>query len=287
MPRDVARGTLYNGRINLWVEDNLTRTYLKALWNNPDVRLLVGGGHHGVQAILKDAEDAGYRNVFGLADRDFGRSNYPDWLVPGRAFRRFVLPRHEIENYLLDTPALEACRFNTLRKSAADIAAILDAEAARLCWWSACRQVVSLLRERFQRDFMTHPKVPAVSTEAEAREHITHSPWFRALPRRASNWNDARIRRLLARAHSRALAMQQDGSWRREFPGKEIYRVIGSRIFDRVAAPGYRASSPSEFDADLAKEIADWQMANGAIPAELNELLRALTARVTSLPSTP
>jgi len=33
MPRDLARDALYNGQINLWVEDDLTRAYLGALWN--------------------------------------------------------------------------------------------------------------------------------------------------------------------------------------------------------------------------------------------------------------
>ena len=44
MPRDVARDALYSGRINLWVEDNLTRAYLSALWNDPEIKFLVGGG---------------------------------------------------------------------------------------------------------------------------------------------------------------------------------------------------------------------------------------------------
>ena len=283
MPRDIARDALYSGRINVWFEDELTRVYLGAVWNDPAVKILIGGGHDGVAAILKDAEHAGYRNVFGVADRDFGRSNYPDWLVPGRTFRRFVLPRHEIENYLLDTPALEGCRFNTHGKTAADIDAILDAEAAKLCWWSACRQVVSHVRDRFFDAFITHPKVPDVATSSAARDHIVQSDWFRALPRKATSITEARIERLLTRAHVGALSMREDGSWRTEFSGKEIFRVIGNRIFNRTAAPSYQPST-TEFDADLAKEIASWQVAKRSIPAELIELLAAMKARIVSPP---
>ena len=286
MPRDVARDSLYNGRINLWVEDELTRVYLSAVWNDPAVKILIGGGHDGVAAILKDAEDAGYRNVFGVADRDFGQSNYPKWSMPGRTFRRFVLPRHEIENYLLDTPALEGCRFNTHGKSAAEIDAILDAEAANLCWWSACRQVVSLIRERFHGSFLTHPKVPAVDNQVAARAHITQSEWFRALPRKASGLTESRVNKLLTWTHARALSMRHEGRWRAEFSGKEIFRVIGSRIFNHAAAPRFLRSR-AEFDADLAKEIAAWQVANEAIPAELAELLAALKMRITPPPPNP
>ena len=287
MPRDVARDALYNGRINLWVEDELTRAYLGAVWNDPAVKYLIGGSRDGVGAILKDAEDAGYSNVFGLIDRDFDRSNYRNWSVPGRTFRRFIAPRHEIENYLLDTAALEGCRFNTHRRSAAEIDSILDAEAARRCWWAACRTVVSLIRDRFFDRFVTHPTVPGVETEAEARAHITQSDWFRSLPRRAAGMTDARIHRLLLRAHSRAETMRRDGRWRVEFSGKEFLRVIGNRIFNRAVAPRTYTPTPPEFDADLAKEVAAWQVANNSIPAELVELLAALKARVAALPPAP
>ncbi len=108
---------LYGGQINLWVEDDLTRTYLNALWNDPAVKFLIGGSYQGVLAILKDAEDAGYSNVFGVVDGDHGRSNHMNWSKPGKSSPRFILPRHEIENYLLDTPALEGCRFNTHRRT--------------------------------------------------------------------------------------------------------------------------------------------------------------------------
>ena len=157
MPRDVARDALYNGQINLWVEDDLTRAYLGALWDDSAVKFLIGGGRDGVGAILKDADEAGYTNIFGVVDRDHGPSNYADWFVPGRSFRRFILRRYEIENYLLDTPALEGCRFNTHRRTAAQIDTFLGDEALRRCWWAACRDVVSHIRDRFFDRFMQHP----------------------------------------------------------------------------------------------------------------------------------
>ena len=279
MPRDVALDTLYNGKINLWVEDELMRTYLGALWNEPAVKFLIGGGSTGVNAILRHAEDAEYKNVFGVADRDHGRSNYADWLVPGRKFTRFILPRHEIENYLLDSPALAGCRLNTRRLTAAEIDQILVDEAATRCWWAACRDAVSLIRERFFDNYIEHPKMPPVDTEIAARDHITQSDWFRALPRKSTRMTDDKVLRLLTWTHKRASRRLDDGSWRVHFSGKEFFRWIGGRISKRDAASS-KQPSRSGFDTDLAKAVAAWQVGNNAVPADLGVLLKALKARI-------
>ena len=106
MTRDIARASLYRGAINLWVEDELTRAYLAEVWNDPSIAYFIGGGHDGVNAIVHDAEKDGCRNVFAVIDRDNRPSNHKDWLTSGKTFRTFVLPVHEIENYLLDSAAL-------------------------------------------------------------------------------------------------------------------------------------------------------------------------------------
>ncbi len=287
MPSDVGREALYNGPINLWVEDPLTRAYLDALWDDPAVKFLIGGGHDGVRAIIRDAEDAGFRNVFGLIDRDYHRSNRVDWLVPGRAFRTFILPVHEIENYLLHTAALEGCRYNTHRRTVAEIDAFLVAEATRRCWWAACRDVVALIRDRFRDHFVNDPTTPPVKDEATAFDHIRHSDWFRELPRKSATMTEPHIHRLLLRMHARSARLIADGGWRVEFAGKEIVREIGNRIFNRTIAPRSYRPSKAEFDADLAKTVADWQVAHDAIPPDLSDLLSALKARITPPPPDP
>ena len=52
-----------------------SRAYLDVIWNTTSVRFLIGGGHEGVQAVVNDAEKAGYANVFALIDRDFRQTN--------------------------------------------------------------------------------------------------------------------------------------------------------------------------------------------------------------------
>ena len=130
---DVSRASLYRAPINLWVEDELTRAYLSAVWNSPAVAFFIGGGNEGVRAIVKDAEESGFTNVFALIDRDFRQTNKPGWSDPKKTSRTFVLPVHEIENYLLDAGALAESRFNNLKKTENQIKTIMGAAAGRLC----------------------------------------------------------------------------------------------------------------------------------------------------------
>ncbi|HKI21650.1 MAG TPA: hypothetical protein VKA15_27405 [Isosphaeraceae bacterium] len=285
MPRDVARDALYNGEINLWVEDDLTRAYLGALWNDSAVKFLIGGGRDGVGAILKDADDAGYTNVFGLTDRDFRPSNVADWTNPAKTFRKFVLPVHEVENYLLDASALQASRYQNRGLQATAIEARMVSKSQQLCWWAACRDVIAELKQRFSDSFVPDPK-QSVIDEATARAHICESPWFRKLPTETGRSSEADVHALLGVAYAAASGRLADGSWRQEFAGKEILRDVAGWMCDRTVIPKF-PSTDMEFYSDLAKAIAGWQVANNAVPIDLAELLAALKARVAPAPSVP
>jgi hypothetical protein len=283
MARDVARASLYRATINLWVEDELTRAYLDAVWNTPAVAYLIGGGNEGVQAIVNDAEKAGYPNVFALIDRDFRQTNKSVWMDPNKTFRRFILPVHEIENYLLDARALAASRFNNLNKTEGAIEAMMTTVATRLCWWAACRDVVAELRRRFRAGFLGDPSCD-VNSEDQARDHICRSPWFQRLASEVSRTTVADVHQLLSDAHSRASQSLTDGSWKVEFAGKEILHDVSSRI---CHLPGLRNPNPAQFDEDLAKEIGAWQRQYQAVPPDLGELLGALQQRIARGPTRP
>ena len=285
MARDVAKASLYTAPINLWVEDEVTRAYLDALWGSPLVRFLIGGGNEGVLAIVNDAEKADYPNVFAVIDRDFRRTNRANWSDPAKKSRRFILPVHEIENYLLDAPALADCRLNNLNKTADEIEAMMLAEARRSSWWAASRDVVAEMRRRFREGFLGDPSRD-VSSEAQARDHICQSTWFQELRREIDRTTEADIHRLLDVAYHRAEQALADGSWRTEFAGKEILRDVGSRICDRNKIPGYRPTA-SQFDEDLAKEVGAWQRDNQKVPEDLIELLTALRQRIARPPAGP
>jgi hypothetical protein len=267
MPRDVARAALYRGSINLWVEDALSREYLSTLWNDPSAAFFVGGGNEGVRAIVKDAEVAGFANVFAVTDGDFRPTNQAGWNDSAKTFRTFVLPVHEIENYLLDSRALHASRFSNLGLPEIEIERLMVAEAGRLCWWAACLDVVAELKRRFREPFVSDPP----------------SEWFKKLDSETAKTKESDIDRLLNDGFEKAQNRVKDGSWRINFAGKEIFRGIGSRICDRQRMRGYKPT-PAEFDIDLAKDIAAWQVKSRSVPPDLTDLLAALKARIARTP---
>jgi hypothetical protein len=221
MPTDVARAALYRGEINLWVEDALSREYLSTLWNDPGVAFFVGGGNEGVRAIAKDAEDAGFANVFALTDRDFRPTNRTVWNDPGKTFRTFVLPVHEIENYLLDSRSLHSSRLHNRQLGIAEIEKLVVAAADRLCWWAACRDVVAELKRRFREPFVGDPPCTLDGPDA-AEKHICGSKWFKKLDSVTAKTRKSDVNRLLGKSFTRARKLLADGGWRTDFAGKEI-----------------------------------------------------------------
>jgi hypothetical protein len=270
---------LYRGKINLWVEDSLTKEYLKGVWeDDPDFTFMIAGGNENVSAILRDAEEQDRINVFGYIDRDFGRSNRPDWNNPDKQSHRFVSDQHEIENFLLDPAALEGCALNTGGRRADDIELRMRKRAEELAWWMACRQVIVILRNDFRENFLEHPKCPKIVDSTSAVEYITSQPWFTCLRERATAVAaPGEIQLRVEAKHQEMEAALADGSWRSEFSGKELFRDVRGWIYQ---APPGEGSSRSDLDIDLAKAIAWWQVENNAVPEELKELRRAMQQRM-------
>lgn len=201
MPRDVARASLYTGTINLWVEDEITRSYLRQLWSDSNIKFLIGGGYEGVIAVVHEAEKAGYHNVFAVIDRDLSQSNSRNWLKSNKKFKRFVLPVHEVENYLLDKTALAASVFNNRGLSAEEIDRRMLLCAKQQIWWMACCAVVAVLRDRFRANFLNDPSQPKINREEAAVQHILKHDWFRTLAHKTAISTEEDIRSLLSEKH--------------------------------------------------------------------------------------
>jgi hypothetical protein len=272
--------------IALIVEDPLTRDYLRAVWQDPvGVAFILGGGNDGVRAIVKSFEEEGFPNVFGVTDRDFRPSNRAQWLNPSKTFRTFVLPVHEVENYLLDAQALEASPYQNRRLDAAAIEARMGAKAGGLCWWAACRETIAELKRRFREPFVPDP-TQAVTDEMSARAHICGSAWFTKLAGESARSTEADVYARLSADHVVATDRLADGSWRHDFAGKEILRDVAGWICDRTRIARFPARDV-DYYTDLAKEVASWQVANGVVPTDLIELLTALRLRISSPPPPP
>ncbi len=265
-------------RIHLWVEDSVTREYLGACWNDSDIVFHIAGGNQGVDAILKDAQDQGFVTVFGFVDQDFGPTNRGDWRNPAKTFRRFVSGAHEVENYLLDTEALAGCNLNTDRRTPAQITQRFEQRAAELVWWTACRRVIKQLRAEFCQGFVTHPKCPDVTDLQTAQGWIVTQDWFKQIKARANLVSTpGEIAQRLNVAYRDADTELKDGRWRTSFSGKELFRHARDYVYTKHPAP---TASATDLDADVARSVAQWQVASNRVPAEVTELRMALRDRL-------
>ena len=272
--------SLYKNRpITLWVEDGLTRAWLRGLWSDADIGLLVAGGNDAVAGAVRDARGAGHANVFGVRDRDFLSTNRAAWLDPTKQPAVFLTEAHELENHLLDFDGLAALspNHNRQRKTAAQLEARARQVAEGSIWWMATRATISEVRLAVTADFPPHPHIGSaeVATAAAATaalDHLLHrSGWGTQLrafvPALTPAWTQSRLR-----VHEAALRAQLvDGSWRREWSGKELWRaVLGTMTNDRVTQAA---------EEDVAKALAAHQREANTVDPALTELRSAIRKR--------
>ena len=243
------------------------------LFNLPAV-----GGRDGVSGFVKDLRDQGMEHVFGLQDRDFGRSNFDRWRHANNPPVIFRPRFHEIENLLLDWPALAGCELNQLRRNPRtkdELEQIALAEAAKQPWWLACRRCSAERLAKLSAGFPTVPQLGDVSGYQEAYDHIATSTWFQGLPAVTGEIIDqTRLDDDLRAAQADYAAQLSAYEWKERFSGKEVFKVLLSRIY------GVPRRVSRQADIDLAKSVARWQCDNNAVPAEINELKNVLKQRV-------
>lgn len=264
--------------IVLWVEDAVTRVYVESVWQDDDslFQILVAGGSASVSAVVHDLRGQGYGHVFGFADRDFGVGNVNSWDNPASTIETFRPSRYELENFLLDWPALEGCRENRrFSRTAGQIQERATEQAERMVWWMACRRVLSDYWRRLVGTFPQDPKVPHITNQAEAETYLlTHQRWWPALSAVILHIQDReQVVRDLVQAHEVHGEQIKDGTWIDEFSGKEVFRSLRGYLFNEVYG------SDELMDMDLAKSVGQWQFTHERVPREIRHLKAALKAR--------
>lgn len=262
-----------NKPIILWVEDQLTRTWLHHLWQDADIGLLVAGGNDAVFGAVKDAREAGRTNVFGFRDRDFIASNQPHWLVQAKSPPVFVPDAHEVENLLLDFDGLAALNtnYNPHARSAADLQARAHQRATQGLWWMAARATIADVRMAVTKEFPSHPRLgnPVLASFADAlrelEQRLLHSTWGTQIqafvPALDQNWIATRLK------HHEVLLQGYlaDGSWRWSWSGKELFSHVAGYLECKVP--------------DLAKGLAEHQRGRSTVDPAITDLRTALRKR--------
>lgn len=258
------------------VEDEFTRLYLEQLWQDTYIAFIVAGSCSAVRPMIEMIRSHGHTLAFGVQDRDFRQSNQDNW-NQRPPVDVFILPRHEIENYLLDSDALHQIILNTRNRARADIEQRLTTTANSMCWWMACRKVLTDLGMETCDQFPAHPSRQNVANQQQAETYICANPWVTGLEQKAHDLlRTASIRQRLNQAHTVFSNEANNNSWRRTFSGKEILNVAREYVYQNTGVPVTKQ--------DWAIEIGRWQSANGAIPADLEQLHDELIDILTAPP---
>ncbi len=276
--------TLYRThKILVWVEDEDTRTYLREVWQDSDIGLLIAGGHENIHAVVKSARTQGFLHVFGFRDRDFGGTNRPKWQDdPEGVLTSEVF---EVENLALDSQAMFDCRLNSSNKTAAEISARLQQLASKRCWWMSCRHAISEVRNAITDRFVEHPKVGKVTTQTEAETAIFSSDWWMTTrPAIGARTTDAWVRANLAQHHERYAALLTSGAWREHFSGKELLQEVVTAVWTKGRPSGEHSD---RVHLDFIRAIGEAQRLHNRIPDEIQALRAVLRSRVGLPPPQP
>jgi len=273
MPTNSHLSALFASRpIILVVEDRVAEEYLYAAWgvDRQYFAIVAAGGHQTVTGVVTEARKHGYANVFGTRDRDFGNDNLAQWPAPQD--HMYTCPRHEMENYLLDWPALAGCALNSMHShSLAQIQTKANEEAQKQPWWLACRKRLRWMQSHHGDGFPKAPKIPHITGYQEAFEYITQCVWFGDLQNRTTAILDqADLQQELHAGHTQYTNDLNNGDWVQTFSGKEVFRQLRSHIY------GVPKTVSPEPDVDLAKSVGQWQYDNNAVPQDIVDLKNAL-----------
>ena len=275
MTKSIGLITPYTRSITAWVEDAVTGEYLFDCWNVPTIGYRAGGSCRSIEVMVHDAAHRSEANVFGVVDRDFRVTNEPHWMDLSQNVRCFILPAHEIENYSLDAEALAGCDANTYRRSPAAIESRMKAKAQQLVWWMACRRTIKRIDALCVDGFIDTPSPGAIVDLASAAGHITSHAWFARFPADSAQIIAAgNVAHWVDEAQQQYAADLASDAWKITFAGKRIFHDVRGFIYQ----PPTQATQ-LDYDVDLAKSVARWQVANNRVPPDITNLLAAFQAR--------
>lgn len=268
-------------RVNLWVEDPLTRDYLSAVWPDAPFHYLIAGGKEGARAMAMRAQaERVSLSVFAIVDRDLGTDNEVRWSDPGWTavvYRPRVL---EVENFLLDEASLAQAAGNAKALPAAELHRLLLARAQHLTWWMTCKRVLAELNAirngPFPPDQSAHPDATGggVSSEAQAVALLRDCAWATTtLAELGRELADAALRQRVQRAHQEVQSWLTGEDWRDRFSGKELFDWVYGQVRD--GARGRRAATREA----LAAEVGSIQRRDGRVPPSLVALEASIRRR--------
>ena len=266
---------LYRGRLNVWVEDDLTRVILTDLWQDRQIHVINAGGSEAVRYMVRAAANTpGLKDlVVGVIDRDFEDAG-PDWALPDT--RIFVLPAHEIENLLLDFEILGALA----GRPGAELRSIAYSYVRDQRWWAVGKIILRELRKATTSGFPSDPPEGLAGAHALAT-WLAGQYYWSIHAEQSAWWSEPANRRHKIDELGTTLEQDLDSdAWLSRFPGKEILRHLRTHVASLDRTPPRAPSSSTERDTDLAKRITRKMVEEARAPKALATLREQLRRRV-------
>lgn len=279
----MSLSSLYSAQpLIVWVEDEQTRVVLTAAWAGFTIGIYIGGGSATIRATAEDAWRSGITHVFGIVDRDSGRSNYHRWKNPSEDLRTYVLTVPEIENFGLDANALADCQYNSAGRNEAEISAKLEEIVEGAVWWMTCCNVLMDVKNRRNEGYPSSPPFSPENLQSlqTALDYITANSWFASTARKIGGYAEQGwLKDQLRKEHERLSLSIQAGTWKTDFSGKEIFRKISQYVY-----PNPPRDSAKSRHIDLLQAVIQQQVTAGTLSQEINDLRECLMRRVNGTP---
>lgn len=277
---------VFGSRIVVYVEDEITSRYLNAVIgdNGKMIGFLAVGGAKTVLGMLEEAAQGNRKDVtFGVIDRDYACGDNQGWHQRSGVCY-YLLPNHEIENYLLDFEAIS--RFTPKGRSTGKLAShwrdIAHTVAEKYLYSIVYNQLIKNVQRELSRDFpqqITLSSSPNSGYTIIANGEILSSTDDVVMRFEAEHWfaeigngivkfrqhdNLVRLAKSIE-ARYEQLLVANDDEWTREFPGKEMFGAVANAM-----------SLTSEEKLELARWIGESQERHNAIPADIQEFLKRI-----------
>lgn len=248
----------------LFVEDEESEAFLSQIIQKSGhhVKLVVSGGRNGVRAMT-NRYSAKQNPAIGWIDRDFSIYKPEQWTNPSE--RCFCSERHEIENYLLDGSLLHTC--GVTGASADRLEEAMLEEARKQPAWLAYRELIRSIHDDFQKEFPCDPEVSDIPDVDTATRCIEDLSWIRNVDDVAHGLlSSSCVKNKLLEFNNRYLAMLENGEWKNNFSGKEIF----SSVFY-----AYRRGSGTILD--VYKRASSQMAYSSLLPDDLGRLVEKIS----------
>ena len=280
----------------VYVEDVTTKVYLDELLGNNGkfVEVIVVGGRQSVLGVIEDDVRNKVTRTLGIVDRDFNSNVQGGWTL--KYNRVFLLPNHEIENYLLDFDAIASYTpgGKSAPKDASHWQELAHSIAERYVYSATYNRLIAEIQSKLCQNYpeaihlSTNPAKNCGSDPSgvvlknlnEVVSHLKAQPWMAANPPNIlagalKNSELVKSATDIFTAFDVALHDPQD-SWVRCFPGKEMFRAITTTLL-----------KGNEDDANLVMWIARKQLESKTVPIAMRDCISKIvqTASVSLTPN--